>query len=75
MVVIELKAGTAQPDSMTQLLAYIGSIDNPEKRPVRGILVAHDFSSRVKYAAKAVPNVSLRSYSYALSFSDAEREE
>ena len=75
IVVIELKAGTAQPDSIAQLLAYMGSIDNPEKRRIRGILVAHDFHTRVQYAARALPNVALRSYSVALSFSDAEKDE
>ena len=72
LVVIELKAGTAQPDSMTQLLAYMGSIDNPESRQVRGILVAHSFDSKVRHASRAVPNVSLRSYSFSLSFTDVE---
>ena len=70
IVVIELKAGTAQPDSVAQLLAYMGTVDNPEGKPVRGILVAHDFDIRVKHAAKAVPNVDLRSYSFTFSFSD-----
>ena len=74
IVIIELKAGTAQPDSMTQLLAYMGSIDNPESRPVRGILVARDFHTRVKHAAKAVPNVDLRSYSFMFSFSDGGKD-
>ena len=75
IVIIELKAGIAQPDSMTQLLAYMGSIDNFEGKPVRGILVAHNFDTRVKYAAKAVPNVALRSYSFTFSFSDAGKGE
>ena len=75
IVVIELKAGTAQPESMTQLLAYMGTVDNPEGRPVRGILVAHDFDTRVKHAAKAIPNVALRSYSFTFSFSDVVKDE
>ena len=72
LVVIELKAGTAQPDSVTQLLAYMGTVGNPQNRPVRGILVAHDFASRVRYAARAVPNITLRSYSFRFAFSDIE---
>ena len=75
IVVIELKAGTAQPESMTQLLAYMGTVDNPENRPVRGFLVAHDFHRRLRHAAKAVSNIALRSYSFTFSFSDAEKEE
>ncbi len=72
IVVIELKAGTAQLESIAQLLSYMGSVHNPEGRPVRGILVAHDFESRVVHAARAAPNVALREYSYQLSFRDAE---
>ena len=75
IVVIELKAGTAQPESITQLLAYMGTVDNPEGKPVRGILVARDFHTRVKYAARALPNVALRSYSFTFSFSDVEKDE
>lgn len=75
IVVIELKAGRAEPDSIAQLLAYMGTIENPEGRPIRGILVANDFHTRVQYAAKAVPNVDLRSYSYKVSFGDVGNEE
>ena len=69
LVVIELKAGTAQSDSITQVLSYMGSID-AEGRSVRGILVAHDFHERVVHAAKAVPNLSLKAYSFQFSFED-----
>ncbi len=72
LVVIELKAGTAQPESVTQLLAYMGTLDNPQNRPVRGILVAHDFAPRVRYAARAVPSITLRSYSFKFAFIDIE---
>lgn len=70
LVVIELKAGTAQPETVAQLLAYMGTIENPEGKPVRGILVANDFHQRVVYAAQAVPNVALKSYSFQFSFED-----
>lgn len=70
IVVIELKAGTAQPDSIAQLLAYMGTIEKPEGKPVRGILVANDFSSRVAQASRAVPNISLKAYSFQFSFQD-----
>ena len=67
LVVIELKAGTAQSDAIAQVLSYMGSID-AEGRPVRGILVAHDFHERVVHAAKAVPNLSLKAYSFQFAF-------
>lgn len=70
IVVIELKAGTAQPDAIPQLLAYMGTIENPDCKPVRGILVANDFAPRVVQAAKAVPNISLKAYSFQFSFQD-----
>ena len=70
LVVIELKAGTAPTDSITQLLAYMGTIENPEGKPIRGILVAGDFPQRVVYAAKAVPNLSSKSYSFQFEFID-----
>jgi hypothetical protein len=70
LVVIELKSGTAQPESVAQLLGYMGAIENPDGRQVRGILVANDFHSRVVYAAKAVPNISLKAYSFQFCFED-----
>ena len=70
LVVIELKAGTAAPDAVVQLLGYMGAIENPDGRPIRGILVANDFHPRVVYAVKAVPNISLKAYSIQFSFED-----
>ena len=70
LVVIELKSGTAQPESIAQLLGYMGTIENPDGRQIRGILVANDFHPRVVYAAKAVPNISLKAYSFQFSFED-----
>ena len=75
IVVIELKAGTAEPDSVAQLLAYMGTVTNPQNRPIRGILVAHDFAPRVRHAIRAIPNVTLRSYAFSIAFSDVEQEE
>ena len=70
ITVIELKAGTAQPDAIAQLLAYMGTIENPDSKPVRGILVANDFAPRVIQAAKAVPSISLKAYSFQFNFRD-----
>lgn len=66
-VVIELKAGVAPPEALTQLLAYMGTTAT-EGAGVRGILVAEDFHPRLKFAARAVPNVQLRRYRYRFSF-------
>ena len=62
LVVIELKAGTAELGAIAQLLSYMGSADadDHQDRPIRGILVAKDFHSRSVIAARAVPNLSLK---------------
>ena len=70
LVVIELKAGTAQAESVAQLLAYMATIENPDGRPVRGILVGNDFAPRVVHAARVVPNISLKAYSLQFNFRD-----
>ena len=69
-MVIELKAGTADSNAIGQLLRYMGSIENPDGRPIRGILVADDFHGDAVYAANAVPNISLKAYSVQFSFED-----
>ena len=70
VVVIELKPGLAQPADVTQLLAYMGTIENPMGKEVSGILVANDFAPRVVHAVKAVPNLALKAYSFQFSFWD-----
>ena len=70
LVAIELKVGTAGPEAIAQLLAYMGTVDNPARRKVRGILVANEFSPRVVQAAQAVSNVALKAYSFQMSFQD-----
>ena len=69
-VIIELKAGKAELASIGQLLSYMASADIDSSRPVRGILVANEFDYRLVVAAKAVPNISLKSYSIQFSFCD-----
>jgi hypothetical protein len=68
VVVIELKAGQAAPDALTQLLAYMGAVDREPAQQVRGLLVAGDFHQRIVYASRAVSNVQLRRYRFSFSF-------
>ncbi len=68
IVVIELKAGTALPDAVTQVLAYMGAIAESDQKFVRGILVAGEFHERVIWAARAVPNLELKKYSFQFAF-------
>lgn len=72
IVVIELKAGTAAPQALTQLLAYMGDINQQDQTPVRGILVAADFHPRIVFAVKAVPNVQLRRYRFRFIFDSVD---
>ena len=71
LVVIELKAGTAKPESIAQVLAYMSSMSQEVGGPTRGILVAADFHHKVILAAKAVPNLQLKKYSYNFTFRDS----
>ncbi|GAB6139773.1 hypothetical protein JCM14076_05020 [Methylosoma difficile] len=68
LVAIELKAGEAKPESIAQILDYMVSLQQEENKAVRGILVASSFHRRVVSAAKLVPNLELREYSYSFTF-------
>jgi len=52
-VIIEVKIGTANDSSVGQLIGYMNAIRSKEKKKVRGILVAEDFTERVKEAVKS----------------------
>ena len=66
LVVIELKAGRAKDSALGQLLGYMGCLSTVGTN-VRGILVASSFDSRVVFAAKGLPNITL--LRHQLSFS------
>jgi hypothetical protein len=68
IVVIELKAGSASPDVIAQILAYMGAVTESDQKPVRGILVAGDFHKKVIFAARAIPNLELKKYSFQFTF-------
>ena len=70
LVVIELKAGTADLRAIGQILSYMGTVNSDPDRDVRGILVAGGFDSRAIMAARAVPNLSLKTYSFQFAFSE-----
>jgi len=68
IVVIELKAGGAKPAIVAQVLSYVSEVAESDKKPVRGILVAGGFHKRVILAARAVPNLQLKKYSFLFAF-------
>ncbi len=67
-VIIELKAGTATDSVVAQTLGYMGDIAEEDETEVRGIIVAADFNQRVQSAARAIPNLELKTYSYNFEF-------
>jgi hypothetical protein len=77
LVVIELKAGLAKDAALGQVLGYMGAITREltsegqyAGRPVREIMVAKEFSDRVRHASLAVPNLRLVSYAIQFTFED-----
>ena len=71
-VVIELKAGKANPDVVAQILSYMGSVAETDGVPIRGILVAGEFHKRVVLASKAIPNLQLKQYAFQFTFHEVE---
>ena len=67
VVVIELKTGTADRETIGQILGYMGDM-MAIKKSVRGILVAGEFPAGTIAAARAVPNLKLKKYSFRFSF-------
>lgn len=67
-VVIELKAGTATPEVIAQITSYMACIDDPQKRGVRGILIAGDFHKRVMLSSQVIPLLELRRYTFRFAF-------
>ena len=67
-VIIELKAGTAAPEVIAQILACMSTVAETDKVPVRGILVAGDFHRRVILTARAIPTLTLKRYRFRFSF-------
>ena len=66
-VVIELKAVRAPRDAVAQVLAYMGDLaEGPAQ--VRGVLIAPDFDPRAISAARMVPALVLKRFSFQFSF-------
>ena len=68
-VVVELKRAGAREEVIGQLCRYMGWVmETQPEAVVRGIVVANIIDSRLKYAARAVPNVKLVQYHVNFSF-------
>lgn len=57
--VIEIKYGSAGDRALGQLLGYLGARGSETASPVQGILIAEDFTNRVRQAVSALDSVSL----------------
>lgn len=70
IVVIELKAGEASDRVCGQVQRYMGWVQESiaAEAAVRGIIVANSFTEGAKYAARVVPNLSLKRYSVSLGW-------
>lgn len=70
LVVIELKAERADDRVVGQILRYMGwaSEKLAHGAPVRGIIVASEFSERARYAAAAARSVELLAYQVQFTF-------
>lgn len=72
-VVIELKTGTARREAVAQILCYMGDLVEEEPNAkVRGILIAGDFDSKARAAARMVPTLSLQAYRVNFRFTKAD---
>lgn len=71
-VVIELKSGTARHQAVAQIASYMGDLLVEEGGEVRGILVASGFDAKTKAAARVIPTLTLRQYSFKFLFSEVE---
>ena len=69
-VVIEVKVGDAKDAAIGQIARYLGWYKKTEEKPPRGILIAADFPDPVRYAAAAIGNLTLVSYSVQFSFEE-----
>lgn len=73
IVVVELKAGTADSRAIGQILGYMGDLlEEEDGQKIKGILVAHDFDERCKAAARAVPTLTLKKYSIEFKFATSD---
>ena len=70
-VVIELKAGPCPHGALEQVLAYSSDLEAETGIPCRAILVASQFSQRIRAAAKRVRDISLVTYELQRGFEEA----
>ena len=70
-VVIEIKVGEAKDSAIGQVARYLGWFARTEGNAPRGILIAGEFPEGVRYAATAIPALTLLIYKVHFSFEPA----
>lgn len=72
LVVVELKAGRATDSAIGQLLGYMNHVKDhlAKGHNVRGLIVASDFSPRLRAATRGIGTVGLKKYNVSFTFSD-----
>jgi len=70
LVVIEIKAGTAQNSVVGQILSYISWVRKniAQERRVRGIIIASDFDEKCIWAAEETKNIALMRFRIEFQF-------
>jgi endonuclease len=71
-VVIEVKVGEAKDSAIGQVARYLGWFRKIDGKPPRGMLIAGEFSDGVRYAAKAISELTLHMYKISFSFERAD---
>jgi len=75
-VVIELKAGAANYPVVGQILGYISWVRQniAKDKEVKGIIIAHNFERRLRFASSETANVSLKTYEVNFTFKDVQND-
>ena len=70
-VIIEVKVGDAKDSAVGQIARYLGWYAMSDGKPPRGMLVAAEFPQGVRYAASAIPSLTLHAYKISFAFEQA----
>jgi endonuclease len=70
-VIIELKVGDAKDSAVGQIARYLGWFAKKDGKPARGVLIAAESPEGIRYAASAIPNLTLLAYKVHFSFEQA----
>lgn len=75
LIVIELKRGQTSDATVGQVLRYMNWVREnvaTEGQNVRGIIVASEIDDALRYAARGLPNVSVKTYAVTFSLQAAD---